>query len=110
VIVLDVDTSEVFTGQATTLHLALREQSREEPRPTTASARSEDSALARVRRAINGYGSVICSACHRSVPPSEIEVDHRVALAAGGANCDANVLLVCSACHDEVSESGHRRS
>jgi 5-methylcytosine-specific restriction endonuclease McrA len=69
-----------------------------------------DGAARRTRAAIEEYGSVICAACHRSFPPAEIHVDHRVPLADGGADLDSNIWLICGECQRGEASDGTRRS
>lgn len=69
-----------------------------------------DGAARRARTAIREYGSVICAACHRSFPPSKIQVDHRVPLDDGGADFNSNIWMICEDCHRaEAAQQRQRR-
>lgn len=70
--------------------------------------RPDGGVVGRTRRAIDGYGSIVCSTCRRIFPPTEIEIDHRVPLDEGGMDCEANIMLICGKCHAADRRTGGR--
>ena len=42
----------------------------------------------------------VCYYCHRKVPPSELTMDHIVALARGGKSTRGNTVAACKECNN----------
>lgn len=66
----------------------------------------------RLRALINTYHAWTCQKCERTFSPSDIEVDHKLALADGGTDYDSNTWGICHWCHSEktATENAARRS
>ena len=58
-----------------------------------------DGAQQRLRKELNKLGGWRCRECKRHMPACDLEVDHVVALADGGADYDGNVQVLCKSCH-----------
>ena len=53
----------------------------------------------RLRAELNKLGGWRCRECKRHLASSDLEIDHVVALADGGADVDGNVQVLCKPCH-----------
>lgn len=63
-------------------------------------------AAVKLRRLIDAEGSAACGLCGDERRASELDVDHRIPLEAGGADSDDNVWPLCRRpCHFEKSRS-----
>jgi 5-methylcytosine-specific restriction protein A len=62
----------------------------------------------RLRRKVNQAGGAHCGNCWGWFTSGAIEIDHRVPLANGGTDTEANVWPLCGPCHDEKSAAEHR--
>jgi 5-methylcytosine-specific restriction protein A len=66
-------------------------------------------AAARLRKAVDKAGFGVCVKCGREFPASGVDVDHRLALALGGKDIDANVQVLCKPHHVEKTREDRRR-
>jgi len=62
-------------------------------------ARTKGRAASRMRGAVNKQGWAPCSVCGEVWPADQIEIDHDVPLADGGADVGGNVRPMCVPCH-----------
>jgi 5-methylcytosine-specific restriction endonuclease McrA len=72
-------------------------------------SRPGDGAARRLRRHLNRDGWGECGTCRREYPASDLEVDHRVALADGGTDYASNVWALCTP-HHRAKSAEERRS
>jgi 5-methylcytosine-specific restriction endonuclease McrA len=93
------------------LHNGQREALRSLDRRLARRARlaSGDGVQARMRRVVRKAGEAAYAVCGRVLPAAELEIDHRVALADGGKDVEANVRPLCRADHRVKTTEENRR-